>query len=357
MLIQLISRLRRATVLLALISATPLVANDIGSVTQSRGTGEVVRNQTKYNVRPQLPIRQNDTVKTGNGRVRITFVDDSTVNVTEQSRLVIDDFVYNGNPSASRMALRFASGTARFTSGSGRIAKPNIALRTPSATIAVRGTDFTTTVDEFGKSLIILLPSDDGTVGEITVSNAAGIVVLNQAFQATLVETFDSRPSQPLILNLSLDMIDNMIIVNPPEEIKEYEITDSRTNILDLSELDIDYLEFKDLEKDDLIFDQLDKDLLSVNFLEDYLDDSGGDLSDSRDGVSITGTTFGYNESTQIYAIIAQDSINISRYVGGTISINLSKDEGKNILLNQNKIIYDLKVNGGGSEIIITQSD
>jgi len=357
MLIQLISRLRRATVLLALISATPLVANDIGSVTQSRGTGEVVRNQTKYNVRPQLPIRQNDTVKTGNGRVRITFVDDSTVNVTEQSRLVIDDFVYNGNPSASRMALRFASGTARFTSGSGRIAKPNIALRTPSATIAVRGTDFTTTVDEFGKSLIILLPSDDGTVGEITVSNAAGIVVLNQAFQATLVETFDSRPSQPLILNLSLDMIDNMIIVNPPEEIKEYEITDSRTNILDLSELDIDYLEFKDLEKDDLIFDQLDKDLLSVNFLEDYLDDGGGDLSDSRDGVSITGTTFGYNESTQIYAIIAQDSINISRYVGGTISINLSKDEGKNILLNQNKIIYDLKVNGGGSEIIITQSD
>ena len=357
MLIQLISRLRRATVLLALISATPLVANDIGSVTQSRGTGEVVRNQTKYNVRPQLPIRQNDTVKTGNGRVRITFVDDSTVNVTEQSRLVIDDFVYNGNPSASRMALRFASGTARFTSGSGRIAKPNIALRTPSATIAVRGTDFTTTVDEFGKSLIILLPSDDGTVGEITVSNAAGIVVLNQAFQATLVETFDSRPSQPLILNLSLDMIDNMIIVNPPEEIKEYEITDSRTNILDLSELDVDYLEFKDLDKDDLIFDQLDKDLLSVNFLEDYLDGGGGDLSDSRDGVSITGTTFGYNESTQIYAIIAQDSINISRYVGGTISINLSKDEGKNILLNQNKIIYDLKVNGGGSEIIITQSD
>jgi len=357
MLIQLISRLRRATVLLALISATPLVANDIGSVTQSRGTGEVVRNQTKYNVRPRLPIRQNDIVKTGNGRVRITFVDDSTVNVTEQSRLVIDDFVYNGNPSASRMALRFASGTARFTSGSGRIAKPNIALRTPSATIAVRGTDFTTTVDEFGKSLIILLPSDDGTVGEITVSNAAGIVVLNQAFQATLVETFDSRPSQPLILNLSLDMIDNMIIVNPPEEIKEYEITDSRTNILDLSELDIDYLEFKDLDKDDLIFDQLDKDLLSVNFLEDYLDGRGGDLSDSRDGVSITGTTFGYNESTQIYAIIAQDSINISRYVGGTISINLSKDEGKNILLNQNKIIYDLKVNGGGSEIIITQSD
>lgn len=341
-----------------MISATPLVANDIGSVTQSRGTGEVVRDRTKLNVRPQLPIQQNDTVKTGNGRVKITFVDDSTVNVTEQSRLVIDDFVYNGNPSASRMALRFASGTARFTSGSGRIAKPNIALRTPSATIAVRGTDFTTTVDEFGKSLIILLPSEDGTVGEITVSNAAGIVVLNQAFQATLVETFDSIPSQPMILNLSLNLIDNMIIVNPPSEIREYqEIQDTRSNLLDLSELDIDYLRFKELDEDKLYFTELDVDVLDVNFLEDYLSEEVEGFSDELDGVTIKGTTFGQNRSTQIFAIISQDTINISRYVGGAIRVNVPKDEGKNILLSQNKAIYNLEVNGGGSEIIITQNN
>ena len=340
-----------------MISATQLVAEDIGSVTQSRGTGEVQRDRSKFVVRPQLPIQQNDAVKTGNGRVRITFLDDSTVNITEQSRLVIDDFVYNGNPSASRMALRFASGTARFTSGSGRIAKPNIALRTPSATIGVRGTDFTTTVDEFGKSLIILLPSADGTVGEITVSNAAGMVILNQAFQATLVETYDSVPSPPIIVNLSLDLIDNMIIVNPPREIEEYqEVQDSRSNILDLTELDLDFLQFKELEEDRLMFTELDIDILDVDFLEDFLDEEDG-FSDELGGVTLKGTTFGQNRSTQIFTILDAEAITFSRFVGGTIRVVVPKDEGKFITLNQDKIIYDLEVNGGGSTIIITQNN
>ena len=105
-----------------------------------------------------------DRVQTGNGRVEITFVDNTNVKVTEHSKLVIDDFVYSGKPSTSKMALRFASGTMRFKTGNG-VSKSNINLRTPTATIAVRGTDFTSTVDDFGKSLVILLPEEDGTVG------------------------------------------------------------------------------------------------------------------------------------------------------------------------------------------------
>jgi hypothetical protein len=255
------------------------------------------------------------------------------------------------------MALRFASGTVRFATGSG-IAKPNINLRTPSATIAVRGTDFTSTVDDFGKSLVILLPEEDGSVGEITVENAAGAVILNQAFQATVVATFDTAPSPPVILNLSINAIDNMVIVNPPREIADADgLRDSRANILDLSELDVDYLQFRSLDEDALAMDALSKDELSVNYLEDYLADEGS-LSDSKDGMSIEGTTFGYNETTQIYALIGVDNINISRYVGGAISINVPKDEGKNILINQNNIIHDLRVNGGGDgQIFIRQGN
>ena len=86
-----------------------------------------------------------------------------------------------------------ASGTARFITGKlGRIDKKNISIRTPSATIGIRGTDFTTTVDELGRSLVILLPNEDGTSsGEITVETWAGVEVLNQPFQATMVQTMD----------------------------------------------------------------------------------------------------------------------------------------------------------------------
>ena len=96
-----------------LISVTPAaLANNIGSVTQVRGTSEVVKKTAKVPTRPQLPIAKLDRVQTGNGRVEIKFIDDSTVKVTEHSKLVIDDFVYSGKPSTSRMALKFASGTA-----------------------------------------------------------------------------------------------------------------------------------------------------------------------------------------------------------------------------------------------------
>ena len=100
-----------------------------------------------------------DDVRTEAGRVAITFEDDSTVKLTEHSKVVIDNYIYDPDPSKSKLALNMASGTARFITGAlGRINKENISIRTPSATIAIRGTDFTTTVDELGRSLIILLP-------------------------------------------------------------------------------------------------------------------------------------------------------------------------------------------------------
>ena len=98
------------------------------------------------------------------------------------------------------------------------------------------------------KDCDIIAPSDmmDGRVGEITVSNAGGSVTLTKAFEATMVTTFESSPSKPVILNLSLDQIDNMLIVSPPDQFKNnLEEEDSRANILDLSELDIDYLKNK----------------------------------------------------------------------------------------------------------------
>lgn len=341
--------------LLLLISATPALAN-IGSINQLKGNGKVVRRTTTIGARPQLPIQQMDRVQTGNGRLEIKFVDDSTVKVTEHSKLVIDDFVYSGKPSTSRMSLKFASGTVRFATGKG-IAKPNINLRTPTATISVRGTDFTSTVDDFGKSLIILLPEEDGSVGEITVSNAAGSVILNRAFQATIISTYDSAPSKPVILNLTLDMIDNMLIVSPPEEkLDGDEAVDSRANILDLSELDVDFLKNDDLEKNDIDKSALDVLSINNNFLEDALLNAG-DLSDSKDGVRISGTTFGFNELTQINTIIEQDKVRFIRTTGTTVDIAVDRERGSNLNIDVGSRIFNLQVNDGGTLINVKQSN
>ena len=102
-----------------------------------------------------------DEIKTQAGKAGIQFSDNTQVKINENSKLVIDEFVYDPkNKDAGKLALNMASGTARYASGA--IAKNNpskVAINTPTASIAVRGTDFSMTVDELGQSTIILLPS------------------------------------------------------------------------------------------------------------------------------------------------------------------------------------------------------
>jgi len=353
---------RAAAALLLLISVTPAAHANIGKVTQNRGISEVVKKTTKVPTRPQLPIAKLDRVQTGNGRVEITFIDDSTVKVTEHSKLVIDDFVYSGKPSTSRMALKFAAGTARFATGqSGKMNKGNINLRTPTATIAVRGTDFAATVDDFGKSLIMLLPEPDGSVGEITVSNAGGFVILNKAFQATIVSTMDSRPSRPVILNLTLNQIDNMLIISPAEEVKsEEEIAEAKANILDLSELDIDYLAKDDLQENQLASSELDINTINADFLgEDFLDNADGSDCVTRDNTKLCGTTFGLNNTTQITTILSGDYLRLARTLSTTVDIVIKKDSNKTLFIDSNGKSFLIEINepAGGTIINVKQSE
>jgi hypothetical protein len=134
----------------------------IGTVSENKGTAcEVERNKKKMSGVKGAEIESMDTYTTGACVSNITFKDDTKVKVTENSRLLIDDFVFDPNKSdAGKLAIRVGMGTVRYASG--QIAKNNpqqVNIKTPTAAVAVRGTDFTMTVDETGQSLVMLIPS------------------------------------------------------------------------------------------------------------------------------------------------------------------------------------------------------
>ena len=59
--------------------------------------------------------------------------------VTEHTRIVIDNVVFDDDSSKSDLVTTFAQGTARFITGKlGTIEKENIRLRTPTASIGIR---------------------------------------------------------------------------------------------------------------------------------------------------------------------------------------------------------------------------
>ena len=342
------------------------VAN-IGNITELNGTGRVVRDKT-FQASIDLDINSYDNVQTSNGRLGITFLDDSQVRLTEHSELIIDEFIYDSDPSKSKMALQFASGTARFITGKlASIDKENISIQTPSATIAIRGTDFTVTVDELGRSLVILLPDDDGLPsGEIVVATAMGQVVLNKPYQATTVSMFETKPSNPVILDLTLELIDNMLIVNAPREVKQDEGQNgsSNTNVLDVDFLEFDDLEIDYLAEDDLEFTELDVNYLDVNFLEDLLDiiEDVNELDQTesllRTDINLKGTQLGFDSNTQINTFLTDNVLTFYKVLEDTVRLDLDRDGGYTVLLVQNGKGTQLVINGGGnSSITINQGD
>ena len=356
-------------------------ADPIGDIVESTGIGKIVRQNEDLNNLNNLPIELNDIAETAMGSMKIEFLDKAQLDLKEHSEVLIDEIYYDPDPSLSKMSMKFTMGTARFASGSlGLVNKANIDIQTPTATIGIRGTDFTTTIDELGRSLIVLLPDANGSPsGEISVTNLGGTVVLNEAYQATMVSTLDSAPTSPVTINgITPSLIDNMFIVNPPREVKEA-IEDAAADEQDQDTglLDVDFLEFNELESDaladtekDLEFSELDIDLLDVDFLKDLLDvvealektrvvladaqASAGDLG----GFRLKGAQVGFNKDSQFNVFEQDGNLVFFRSVNGVINIIIGAGGSGFIDVVTNDYEGVMTFNDGdGIEIYINQSN
>ena len=357
-------------------------AEPIGDITENTGSNIIKRldgSQIEASLTKDI-VEFQDTLETINGRMKVMFKDETKLSLTEHSEVFIDEYYFDPNPKKSKMAMNFIQGTARFATGRlGLVAKENIVITTPTATIGVRGTDFTTTVDELGRSLVILLPETECTIdgdcspsGEITVTNDGGQVILSEAYAATMVSSFDSAPIQPVILeNLTMNIIDNMFIVSPPKEIERIEeetsTTNTSTDILDFNDLDINYLNEDWLEEEeDLEYNELDINYLDGDFLQNVLDDIGlsqeflKEASQNAGSASVQGTLIGYDAITGYYTTIdtGSDELKFYRIVNGYISIKTSitrnitlesENEGKkNFITNGDGQSVNIRIRQGG---------
>ena len=351
--------------LVLVIMITPTAYAAVGSVTEQTGSSaQIQRNKARLDINKGTGVEMNDVVTTANSKLGLTFQDNTKVKLTEQSRLVIDDFVYDPkNKDAGKLGMKVAIGTVRYASG--QVAKNNpqkVALKTPTATIAVRGTDFTMTVDEVGKSLVILLPScpenskkeSDCTVGEIEVMTDVGSVIMNQAFQATVAASRNQPPTPPKILDLNEGQIDNMLIIAPPKEVA----ANVRRIVEDLGRnyLDRDLLEYKELtknylEKDNLKFSELDINRLDVDYLDNVLDtEARGLAANDMDIDPVLPTIHRFPWIPRVYN---EESIFIfSERPPHVASVKVERGTNGMINLQQDSTTAGIQLNGGGTGVV-----
>ena len=335
------------------VNAPPTIQRQTSTITGSKGTG----------------VEMNDAIKTQQGKVGITFEDDTRVQVNENSKLVIDDFVYDPKSKAGKLGAKIALGTVRYASG--QIAKnspQNVALNTPTATISVRGTDFSATVEEFGQSTIVLLPScpqDRATrsvkdieatckTGEIVVESDAGQVILNKPFQTTRVDSRSLPPRQPVILDLSEDAISNILILSPPKEIREQEKKEKSAKNF----LDVDFLKAEGLENAlelamAMVFqDKLSYDSLKQEYLANIFDVVGNNLNENLLG-EVDPVLPDYRKSSGIVAFKDEMTVGLCRDNGADIQcVTTPLTQNTTVFQTQGTLEFKNRINQGGNTII-----
>lgn len=207
---------------------------EIGNVTSQTKAARITRKGDKILTEVNTPVEMRDLIETLKGRTNIKFIDDTKVSVTEYSKLLIDEFVYNPEKKTGKLSLKAALGTIRYSSG--KIAQnsgKNVKIKSPTASVSVRGTDFTMNVQEDGASSFLLLPSTDDTgksyVGSIDVSTLGGTVTLNKAYEATTVTSAIAPPTPPQVIKQDGPAVkdkedkknDNLENDNNPDDEKE----------------------------------------------------------------------------------------------------------------------------------------
>ena len=102
------------------------------------------------------PVRQDELIEVGDdGLGEIRLHDDTELALGPGARLKLDQFVYDPDISGGAIVLNLARGAFRFITGIA--AKPAYVIRTPTASVTVRGTIFDVYVQASGVAWLLLL--------------------------------------------------------------------------------------------------------------------------------------------------------------------------------------------------------
>ena len=129
-----------AMILLSVVAHGVAEAQTVGTVTKLENQAQVGGAAAVVGT----PVHMSDDLRTGaKARLEVTFRDDTKLTMGENAKLVIDRYVFNPSQGTGEMAVKATQGAMRFVTGRiGKLKDHNVTVVTPSAALAVRGTDF-----------------------------------------------------------------------------------------------------------------------------------------------------------------------------------------------------------------------
>ncbi len=154
--------------------------DQVGQVATLQGIVTVTRaNAAPATLKVSDAIHKKDVLQTGaNSSLGVTFDDETTLSLTANARIVVNEFVYEEGGKGNTAVFNIARGTVAFVAS--LVAKTgNMTISTPTANLGIRGTTGVVDVPDStaaggGEAKIKLYPDADGRVGQIDVFNRQG---------------------------------------------------------------------------------------------------------------------------------------------------------------------------------------
>lgn len=163
-----LSSLAASAFALAVVSASGArAADDIGSAITVNNVVTAELANDKRRLAEGDPVRQNELIEVGDDSLgELKFRDQTKLALGAGSRVVLDKYVYDPDKTAGSIVMNLVRGTFRFITGVA--AKPTYQIKTPHASISVRGTIFDVFVEDDGAAWLLLIE------GSLRACNARG---------------------------------------------------------------------------------------------------------------------------------------------------------------------------------------
>ena len=160
-------------ILLLTFSNITLLASNVATITGLRGKAFIFRAEEKKDAKLGEELLNKDKIKTtANSKMQIIFQDETVVTLGQNSDFSIEKYLYE-NKKEPLVEFSMLKGAMRTITGKiGKIAPQRFKVKTKTATIGIRGTNFSILLD------------DDGTFTAFCTYGAISVNVSNKEYIA-----------------------------------------------------------------------------------------------------------------------------------------------------------------------------
>ena len=205
--------------------------------------------------------RLTTSAETGS-KLHVRLLDQTVITLGPASEVVLDDFAVNPAAGSAEVSLKLSRGLLRFVGGQHAGSGTRYRVRTPVATIGVRGTAFDVRVEDDGETTVQL------TEGELSFENEDGLeVILDEPLETSSIEDEDDLPSEPEVDEALAEAFDSL-------DLSEEELAEDLELAEELEDEEMEAISGEDADEDSEDFDDSDD---SDDF--DDFDESGADIA------------------------------------------------------------------------------